>query len=58
MTMSGAEKILDAQQAPGIDPFFAQIDGGGLPKAAVEDSLNRYATEIASAVRATVTTSV
>ena len=56
--MSGAEKILDAQQAPGIDRFFAQIDGGGLPKAAVEDSLNRYATEIASAIRATVTTNV
>jgi hypothetical protein len=52
------EKILDAQQALGIDRFLAQIDWCGLPKAAAEDSLNRYATEIASAIRATVTTSV
>jgi hypothetical protein len=42
----------------GIDRFFAQIDWGGLPKAAVEDALNRRATEIATAIRATVTTSV
>jgi alkanesulfonate monooxygenase SsuD/methylene tetrahydromethanopterin reductase-like flavin-dependent oxidoreductase (luciferase family) len=52
------EKLLDAQQALGIDRFFAQIDWGDLPKAAVEDSLNRYATEIAPTVRANLTTSV
>ncbi len=51
------EKILDAHQVLGLDRFFGQIDWGGLPQALVEDSINRYATEIAPAVRAVVTTS-
>jgi hypothetical protein len=51
------EKILDAHQVLGLDRFFGQIDGGGLPRALVEDSINRYATEIAPAVRAAITTS-
>ena len=49
------EKILDAHQVLGLDRFFGQIDWGGLPKALVEDSINRYATEIGPAVRAAVT---
>lgn len=51
------ERILDAQGTR-HRPVLCTDRLGGLPKAAVEDSLNRYATEIASAVRATVTTSV
>ena len=50
------EKILDAHQVLGLDRFFGQIDWGGLPKTLVEDSINRYATEIGPAVRAAVTT--
>jgi alkanesulfonate monooxygenase SsuD/methylene tetrahydromethanopterin reductase-like flavin-dependent oxidoreductase (luciferase family) len=46
------EKILDAHELLGIDRFFGQFDWGGLPRALVEDSLHRYATEIAPAVRA------
>jgi alkanesulfonate monooxygenase SsuD/methylene tetrahydromethanopterin reductase-like flavin-dependent oxidoreductase (luciferase family) len=51
------EKILDAHQVLGLDRFFGQIDWGGLPRTLVEDSINRYATEIAPAVRAAGTTS-
>ncbi|MEU4243922.1 LLM class flavin-dependent oxidoreductase [Actinoplanes sp. NPDC026619] len=46
-----AEKILDAKEMLGIDRFFGQFDWGGLPRALVEDSLHRYATEIAPIVR-------
>ena len=46
------EKILDARELLGIDRFFGQFDWGGLPRALVEDSLHRYATEIAPVVRA------
>jgi alkanesulfonate monooxygenase SsuD/methylene tetrahydromethanopterin reductase-like flavin-dependent oxidoreductase (luciferase family) len=46
------EKILDARRLLGIDRFFAQFDWGGLPRHLVEDSVHRYATEIAPAVRA------
>jgi alkanesulfonate monooxygenase SsuD/methylene tetrahydromethanopterin reductase-like flavin-dependent oxidoreductase (luciferase family) len=46
------EKILDARKLLGIDRFFGQFDWGGLPRALVEDSLHRYATEIAPVVRA------
>jgi hypothetical protein len=49
------EKILDAQQVLGLDRFFGQIDWGGLPKALVEESITRYATEMAPAVRAELT---
>jgi hypothetical protein len=51
------EKILDAHQVLGLDRFFGQIDWGGLPATMVEESVNRYATEIAPAVRAVLTTS-
>jgi hypothetical protein len=34
-----------------IDRFFGQGDWGGLPRAAVEDSIRRFATETAPAVR-------
>lgn len=51
------EKILDAHQVLGLDRFFGQIDRGGLPRTLVEDSVNRYATEIGPAVRAAITTS-
>lgn len=46
------DKILEARALLGIDRFFAQFDWGGLPRRLVEDSLHRYATEIAPAVRA------
>lgn len=46
------EKILDAHQTLGLDRFLGQIDWGGLPRAAVSDSIHRYAEEIAPAVRA------
>jgi alkanesulfonate monooxygenase SsuD/methylene tetrahydromethanopterin reductase-like flavin-dependent oxidoreductase (luciferase family) len=46
------EKILDAHQLLGIDRFFGQIDWGGLPRPLVEQSVHRYATEIAPAIRA------
>lgn len=50
------EKILDAHDALHLDRFIAQIDWGGLPKALVEDSITRYATEIAPAIRSTIST--
>jgi alkanesulfonate monooxygenase SsuD/methylene tetrahydromethanopterin reductase-like flavin-dependent oxidoreductase (luciferase family) len=46
------EKILDAHQSLGLDRFLGQIDWGGLPRNAVEDSIHRYAEQIAPAVRA------
>jgi hypothetical protein len=52
------EKILDAHQALRLDRFLGQIDWGGLPRAAVCDSIHRYAGEIAPAVRAAITTPV
>jgi hypothetical protein len=45
------EKILDARERLGIDRFFGQFDWGGLPRSLVEESLHRYATEIAPVVR-------
>lgn len=38
-------------QVQGIDRFFGQVDSGGLPRAVVEESITRLATEIAPAVR-------
>jgi alkanesulfonate monooxygenase SsuD/methylene tetrahydromethanopterin reductase-like flavin-dependent oxidoreductase (luciferase family) len=52
------EKILDAHQALRLDRFLGQIDWGGLPRAAVGDSIHRYAEEIAPAVRAAITAPV
>ncbi|GIF26718.1 alkanesulfonate monooxygenase SsuD/methylene tetrahydromethanopterin reductase-like flavin-dependent oxidoreductase (luciferase family) [Actinoplanes tereljensis] len=46
-----AEKILDAKEMLGLDRFFGQFDWGGLPRGLVEESLHRYATEIAPIVR-------
>jgi alkanesulfonate monooxygenase SsuD/methylene tetrahydromethanopterin reductase-like flavin-dependent oxidoreductase (luciferase family) len=45
------DKLLDARKALGLDRIFAQVDWGGLPAALVEESIARYATEIAPALR-------
>jgi alkanesulfonate monooxygenase SsuD/methylene tetrahydromethanopterin reductase-like flavin-dependent oxidoreductase (luciferase family) len=45
------EKIMDAHKVLGVDRFLGQIDWGGLPQPMVEESIHRYATEIAPAVR-------
>ncbi len=45
------EKILLAQEVLGIDRFFGQVDWGGLPRGRVEESIARFAGEIAPAVR-------
>jgi alkanesulfonate monooxygenase SsuD/methylene tetrahydromethanopterin reductase-like flavin-dependent oxidoreductase (luciferase family) len=50
------EKILDARQVLGLDRFLGQVDWGGLPRPAVEDSIHRYAEDIAPAVRAAIST--
>jgi alkanesulfonate monooxygenase SsuD/methylene tetrahydromethanopterin reductase-like flavin-dependent oxidoreductase (luciferase family) len=44
-------KLLDAVKALGLDRIFAQVDWGGLPSGLVEESIARYATEIAPALR-------
>lgn len=46
------EKILEADRVLGLDRFLGQVDWGGLPRGAVEESIHRYAEEIAPAVRA------
>jgi alkanesulfonate monooxygenase SsuD/methylene tetrahydromethanopterin reductase-like flavin-dependent oxidoreductase (luciferase family) len=48
------EKILTAHELLGLDRFLGQVDWGGLPRELVEESITRYATEIAPAVRAAV----
>jgi alkanesulfonate monooxygenase SsuD/methylene tetrahydromethanopterin reductase-like flavin-dependent oxidoreductase (luciferase family) len=45
------EKLLTAAKVLGLDRIFAQVDWGGLPSALVEESIARYATEIAPALR-------
>ena len=45
------DKLLDAVQTLGLDRIFAQVDWGGLPAALVSESIARYATEIAPALR-------
>jgi len=45
------DKLLDAIKALGLDRIFAQVDRGGLPAALVGESIARYATEIAPALR-------
>jgi hypothetical protein len=47
------DKLLDAVEALSLDRVFAQVDRGGLPSALVEESIARYATDIAPALRAT-----
>ena len=46
------DKLLDAVKALSLDRIFAQVDWGGLPAGLVEESIARYATEIAPALRA------
>ena len=46
-----AEKIADLHTILGVDRFMGQVDFGGMPRAMVEDSIVRFATEIAPAVR-------
>jgi alkanesulfonate monooxygenase SsuD/methylene tetrahydromethanopterin reductase-like flavin-dependent oxidoreductase (luciferase family) len=46
------DKLLDAVNALSLDRIFAQVDWGGLPSGLVEESIARYATEIAPALRA------
>jgi hypothetical protein len=43
---------VEKEQRGCVDRFFGQLDWGGLPRALVEESITRLATEIASAVRA------
>ena len=47
-----AAKILDLRELLGIDRFLGQIDFGGMPRHMVEESLERFAGEIAPVVRA------
>jgi alkanesulfonate monooxygenase SsuD/methylene tetrahydromethanopterin reductase-like flavin-dependent oxidoreductase (luciferase family) len=47
------DKLLDAVKALSLDRIYAQVDWGGLPSGLVEESIARYATEIAPAVRTT-----
>ena len=46
------DKLLEAVKALGLDRVFAQVDWGGLPFGLVEESIARYATDIAPALRA------
>jgi len=46
------DKLLDAVEALSLGRVFAQVDWGGLPSALVEESIARYATDIAPALRA------
>lgn len=46
------DKLLEAVKALSLDRVYAQVDWGGLPSALIEDSIARYATEIAPALRA------
>ena len=45
------DKLLDAAKALDLDRIFAQVDWGGLPPDLVGESIARYATEIAPALR-------
>jgi hypothetical protein len=45
------QKLITAQHTLSLDRVFAQVDWGGLPAAPVEDSIGRYATEIAPELR-------
>jgi hypothetical protein len=48
------EKIVDAHEVLGIGRFVGQVDWGGLPRPLVEESVTRYASEIAPAVQAAI----
>ena len=45
-------KLVLAHETLGVDRVFGQIDWGGMPRGLVQDSIARYASEIAPAVRA------
>jgi alkanesulfonate monooxygenase SsuD/methylene tetrahydromethanopterin reductase-like flavin-dependent oxidoreductase (luciferase family) len=45
------DKLLDAHRMLGLDRIYGQIDWGGLPRQLVEESIARYATDIAPALR-------
>ncbi len=45
------DKLLDAVKVLSLDRVFAQVDWGGLQAGLVEESIGRYATEIAPALR-------
>jgi hypothetical protein len=45
-------KLVLAHEILGVDRVFGQIDWGGMPRGLVQDSIARYASEIAPAVRA------
>ncbi len=45
------DKLLDAAKALDLDRIFAHVDWGGLPRDLVGESIARYATEIAPALR-------
>jgi len=45
------DKLITARKILGLDRLFAQVDWGGLPTAMVEDSIGRYATEVAPELR-------
>lgn len=49
------QKTLDLRDVLGVDRFFAQVDFGGMPRAMVEASIERLATQVAPAVRGAVT---
>jgi alkanesulfonate monooxygenase SsuD/methylene tetrahydromethanopterin reductase-like flavin-dependent oxidoreductase (luciferase family) len=46
------DKLFDAVKTFRLDRVYAQVDWGGLPAGLVEESIARYATEIAPALRA------
>ena len=45
-------KLVLAHEILGVDRVFGQIDWGGMPRGLVQDSIDRYASEIAPAARA------
>jgi hypothetical protein len=45
------DKLLDAKHVLGLDRVYGQIDWGGLPQRMVEESIARFAQEIAPALR-------
>jgi alkanesulfonate monooxygenase SsuD/methylene tetrahydromethanopterin reductase-like flavin-dependent oxidoreductase (luciferase family) len=45
------DKLAEATKSLGLDRIFAQVDWGGLPPALVSESIARYATEVAPALR-------
>ncbi|WP_418605767.1 LLM class flavin-dependent oxidoreductase [Georgenia sp. SUBG003] len=47
-------RILDLHERLGVDRFLGQVDFGGMPRAMVEESVGRFAEEVAPAVRAAV----